>query len=62
MTTLEILIALAKLSPRERQVVVDRYWLNHSISRIAEDLGITYQQAANFSSKGMAKLRKQVAA
>jgi RNA polymerase sigma-70 factor (sigma-E family) len=56
----ELITALAALAPRQRRVVVLRYWLGLSIEEVAADLQITTGTVKSQTSKALQNLRSQL--
>jgi RNA polymerase sigma-70 factor (sigma-E family) len=49
--------ALASLTPRERAVIIMRYFFDLSEAAVADDLGVTLGTVKSTSSRALAKLR-----
>jgi RNA polymerase sigma-70 factor (sigma-E family) len=60
-TRLDLLTALARLSPTDRAVLVARYWEDRSISETAADLGISEAAVRTRSKRALDRLRPHVA-
>jgi RNA polymerase sigma-70 factor (sigma-E family) len=56
----ELTAALAALAPRQRRIVVLRYWLGLSIEEVAADLQITSGTVKSQTSKALQNLRSQL--
>jgi RNA polymerase sigma factor (sigma-70 family) len=56
----ELLGALAELPPRTREVLLLRYWENHTEAQTAETLGCSVDTVNSLASQGMAQLRAQL--
>jgi len=56
-TRVDLLDALAKLSPHDRAVLVLRYWEDRSVADTAHDLGITEGAVRTRSSRALQRLR-----
>jgi RNA polymerase sigma factor (sigma-70 family) len=54
--------ALAELAPRERQVVILRYYCDASEQEVAATLGIGVGTVKSSASRGLAKLREALIA
>jgi RNA polymerase sigma-70 factor (sigma-E family) len=54
----ELMAALEVLPPRQRQVVVLRYWLGSSVEETAADLGISTGTVKSQSARGLEQLRE----
>ena len=59
---LTLLDALRGLPPRERAIVVLRYWEDHSVDAVAEMLGITPSVVRTQSMRALAQLRTALGA
>ncbi|GAA2427043.1 SigE family RNA polymerase sigma factor [Streptomyces glaucus] len=57
---LTLLAALRELPPRDRAVVVLRYWEDRSVQETASALGMTQSSVRNRSSRALARLRKVI--
>ncbi|MFE2041975.1 SigE family RNA polymerase sigma factor [Streptomyces sp. NPDC059477] len=55
-----LLAALAELPPRDRAVVVLRYWEDRSVEETASVLGMTRGSVRNRSSRALARLRRTI--
>ncbi|MFF0079867.1 SigE family RNA polymerase sigma factor [Streptomyces canus] len=55
-----LLAALAELPPRDRAVVVLRYWEDRSVEETASVLGMTKGSVRNRSSRALARLRRTI--
>jgi len=60
-TRIDLLAALARLSPTDRAVLVARYWEDRSISETATDLGISEAAVRTRSKRALDRLRPHVA-
>jgi RNA polymerase sigma-70 factor (sigma-E family) len=60
-TRIDLLAALARLSPTDRAVLVARYWEDRSISETATDLGISEAAVRTRSKRALERLRPHVA-
>src|SRR5207244_4287479 len=49
---------LAKLTPRQREIVVARYYLDLTFKEIAESFGITVSAATSTVSQGLERIRR----
>lgn len=58
----ELVVALRKLSPRRRQVVVLRHYCDLSEAAVAELLGISVGAVKSLASRGLAELAKTMEA
>ena len=56
-TRLDLLAALRQLPPRDRAVLVLRYWEDLSVARTAEVLGIRESACRNRAARALARLR-----
>lgn len=56
----EVLVALRRLSPRQREVLVLRYWSDLSESEIADMLNISRGTVKSLASRALAALRENV--
>lgn len=56
----ELLTALAALAPRQRRVIVLRYWLGLTIDEVAADLDITSGTVKSQTSKALDNLRRRL--
>ena len=56
-TRLDLLAALAVLPPRDRAVLVLRYWEDRSVADTARDLGLTETAVRNRSRRALQRLR-----
>ena len=54
---LTLLDALGQLSPRDRAIIVLRYWEDHSVQTVAELLGLTQGVVKTQSMRALATLR-----
>ncbi|WP_228386449.1 SigE family RNA polymerase sigma factor [Ornithinicoccus halotolerans] len=54
----DVVRALQQLPPRERQVVVWRYYLDQSEQRTAEELGVSPGTVKSSASRGLARMRE----
>ncbi|MBM9458847.1 SigE family RNA polymerase sigma factor [Nocardioides sp. zg-536] len=59
-TRLDLLTALATLSPLDRAVVVLRYWEDRSVAAVAIDLGLTEDVVRTRSRRALQRLRPLV--
>ncbi|MSZ75886.1 MAG: SigE family RNA polymerase sigma factor [Actinobacteria bacterium] len=59
--TLDLVAALARLTPRDRAVVVLRYWLDRSVADTAADLGLSQTAVRSAARRALARLREQLA-
>ncbi len=57
---LTLLAALAELPPRDRAVVVLRYWEDRSVEETASVLGMSKGSVRNRSSRALARLRRVI--
>lgn len=57
---MDLLAALGRLSPRDRVVVVHRYWLDRSVADTALELGITPVAVRARSKRALDRLRDQL--
>ena len=55
---LTLLDALALLPPRDRAIVVLRYWEDYSVERVAEVLGVPVSVVTTQTTRSLAKLRR----
>jgi RNA polymerase sigma-70 factor (sigma-E family) len=55
---LTLLDALALLPPRDRAIVVLRYWEDYSVERVAEVLGVRVSVVTTQTTRSLAKLRR----
>jgi RNA polymerase sigma-70 factor (sigma-E family) len=55
---LTLLDALAELPPRDRAIVVLRYWEDHSIDTVAALLGVSVSVVKSQSMRSLARLRE----
>ena len=58
LAAVEAMELLARLTPRQREVVVARYYLDLSFKDIAEHLGITVSAATSTASQALSRLRE----
>ena len=58
----EVLVALHRLAPRQREVLVLRYWSNLSEAEIAATLGISQGTVKSTASRGLVALEKAMQA
>lgn len=56
-TRVDLLDALAQLSPHDRAVLVLRYWEDRSVADTAHDLGVTEGAVRTRSSRALQRLR-----
>jgi RNA polymerase sigma factor (sigma-70 family) len=56
----EVLTALRKLSQRQREVVVLRYWADLSEAEIAETLGISRGAVKSTASRALVAIHEQL--
>jgi RNA polymerase sigma-70 factor (sigma-E family) len=56
----ELMAALATLAPRQRRIVVLRYWLGLTTEEVAADLQITTGTVKSQTSKALANLRSHL--
>lgn len=61
-TRMDLLAALATLSPQDRAVLVLRYWEDRSVSDTARDLGLTETTVRTRSRRALERLRPLVGA
>lgn len=61
-TRLDLLTALARLSPHDRAVLVLRYWEDRSVADTARDLGMTETTVRTRSRRALERLRPLVGA
>lgn len=61
-TRLDLLAALALLSPHDRAVLVLRYWEDRSVAETARDLGMTETTVRTRSRRALERLRPLVGA
>ena len=54
----EVVAALARLAPRQREVLVLRYWLELSEAEIAAALGVTHGTVKSTASRGLDALEQ----
>lgn len=59
--TVDLVSALRRLAPRERQVVVLRYYADQSERTVADLLGVTTGTVKTAAHRGLAKLRQTLA-
>jgi RNA polymerase sigma-70 factor (sigma-E family) len=57
---LDMVEALHRLAPKDRAVVVHRYWLDRSVADTATDLGLTEVVVRTRSKRALARLRAQL--
>jgi RNA polymerase sigma-70 factor, ECF subfamily len=58
MTVVDVRAALAQLTPKHRQVIVEMYYLGHSVADIAQSLGIPEGTVKSRSYYGLRQLRR----
>jgi RNA polymerase sigma-70 factor (sigma-E family) len=58
----EVIAALHRLTPRQREVLVLRYWSHLSEAQIAETLGLSCGAVKSTASRALAALRRQLEA
>ncbi|WP_309647793.1 SigE family RNA polymerase sigma factor [Nocardioides sp.] len=56
---LDMLDALRRLTPKDRAVVVHRYWLDRSVTETATDLALSEAVVRTRSKRALARLRAQ---
>lgn len=61
-TRMDLLAALATLSPQDRAVLVLRYWEDRSVTDTARDLGLTETAVRTRSRRALERLRPLVGA
>lgn len=49
---------LKKLPPRQRKVIILRFWHNHSVSEIARKMKITWEETEKLLNDGLSKLKE----
>ncbi len=54
---LDMLAALGRLGPRDRLVLVHRYWLDRSVADVASDLDLSEAAVRTRSKRALARLR-----
>ena len=54
---LDLIAALRQLRPRDRAVVVHRYWLDRSVAETAQDLALSESAIRTISRRALARLR-----
>ena len=59
-TRVDLLAALARLSPTDRAVLVARYWEDRSITQTAQDLGLTETAVRTRAKRALDRLRPLV--
>jgi RNA polymerase sigma-70 factor (sigma-E family) len=59
-TRIDLLAALARLSPTDRAVLVARYWEDRSITETAHDLGLTETAVRTRAKRALDRLRPLV--
>ena len=59
-TRVDLLAALARLSPTDRAVLVARYWEDRSIAETAADLGVSQSAVRTRSKRALERLRPLV--
>ena len=59
-TRVDLLAALARLSPTDRAVLIARYWEDRSITETAHDLGLTETAVRTRAKRALARLRPLV--
>lgn len=57
---LTLLAALGRLEPRDRAVLVLRYWEDHSVEETARMLGLSVSAVKSRSFRALARLREQL--
>lgn len=57
----ELVRALATLGPRQRRIIVLRYWLGLTLEEVAADLQVTTGTVKSQSSRAMDSLRRRLA-
>lgn len=57
---LDMVDALHRLAPKDRAVVVHRYWLDRSVADTATDLGLTEVVVRTRSKRALVRLRAQL--
>ncbi len=55
----QIVRTLARLAPRERAMVVLRYWADLSVTEVAEDLGVSLGTVKSTCSRALARLAEE---
>lgn len=60
--TLEMLVALGRLTAREREVVVDRVVLGQTLQRVADRHGYSRQTIHGLQRRGLAQLARELRA
>jgi len=57
----KVLKAVAQLSPRQKEIIYLKYYLNLSYDELGEVMGINYQVARNLLCQAMKMLKKHIA-
>lgn len=60
-TSLDVLVALSRLTPNQRDAVIDRVVLERPVAEIGRELGMTRQGATQTIYAGMRRLRRELA-
>jgi RNA polymerase sigma factor (sigma-70 family) len=58
--SLEMMVALGALDGRDREIVVDRVVLGHTLQRVADRHGITRSRVQQLERRGLERLRVEL--